>query len=245
MSFLVDIVLIGILLAVVTVYARKSIFAAGLGTLATAIAIVAALFLAPLAASPVSEYALTPLIERTVAGELADMHSAPHLPTVEKTVATLPLRDMITERSDAYLHMLSKYHVTPETVETVWRTEGTGTAVVRCVAAPLAAVLSETAVFLLLCLVLTLILQLIVRRVEQNLPPLRRYYGIKRVVPPLFGVVCGLLWSWVAAAVLARVVPQTAEQLVFLTPEVLERTDWYRWLHSINPLVWLYSLSGR
>lgn len=237
MSFLVDIVLIGILLAVVTVYARKSIFAAGLGTLVTAIAIVAALFLAPLAAPPVAEYTLTPLIERTVAGELADMHSAPHYGTAEETVAALPLHDMIAAPSDAYLHLLAKYHVTPETVDAAWRAEPSGIAVVRCIAAPLAAVLSEAAVFLLLCVVLTLILQLIVRRVEQNLPPLRRYHGIKRVVPPLFGVVCGFLWSWVAVTVLAGVVPQTAEQLVFLTPDVLERTDWYRWLHSINPLM--------
>lgn len=236
MSFLVDIVLIGILAAVVTVYARKSIFSAGMGTLATAVAIVAATVLAPLAAPPVAAYTVTPFVEKTVAGEIADMHSAPHLSTAGETVAALPLGDMITERSDGYLHLLSKYHVTPEAVETVWRTEGSGVAVVRCIAAPLAAVLAETAVFLLLCLVLMLVLQLIVRRVEQNLPPLRRYRGIKRAVPLLFGVLCGLLWSWVAAAVLARVVPQTAEQLVFLTPEVLEKTDWYRWLQSVNPL---------
>jgi len=95
-------------------------------------------------------------------------------------------------------------------------------------------------VFFLLCLVLNLILQLVVRRVEQNLPPQRRYRGIKRAVPPLFGVLCGLVWSWVAVTVISWVVPQTAEQLVFLTPAVLERTDWYRWLQSINPLAWLH-----
>lgn len=236
MSFLVDIVLIGILLAVATAYARKSIFAAGMGTLATAVAIVAALFLTPFAAKPVAEYALTPLVERTVAEELADMHSAPHLSSVEATVAPLPLGDMIAEQSEGYVHLLEKYHVSSEAVKDVWYTEKTGAAVVRCIAAPLTAVLSETGVFLLMCLVLTLILQLIVRRVEQNLPPLRRYRGIKRAIPCVFGVLCGLLWSWAVITVLARVVPQTAQQLVFLTPEVLEQTDWYRWLHSINPL---------
>ena len=121
----------------------------------------------------------------------------------------------------------------------MWHTEKTGIAVVRCIAAPLAALLTETGVFLLLCLVLTVILQLIVRRIEQNLPPQRRYRGIKRVVPLLFGVLCGFLWSWVAADVLARVVPQTAEQLVFLTPAVLENTEWYRWLQYINPLTFI------
>lgn len=236
MSFLVDIVLIGILLAVVTVYARKSIFAAGVGTLAAAVAIVAATFLTPLVAPTVAAYTVTPLVERTVAGELADMHSAPHRSTVEETVAALPLDEMIAEHSERYVHLLEKYHVSSEAVKDVWHTEKTGVAMVRCLAAPLATVLSETGVFLLLCLVLNVILQLIVRRVEQNLPPLRRYRGIKRAVPPLFGVLCGLLWSWVAAAVLAQVVPQMAQQLVFLTPEVLEKTDWYRWLQSINPL---------
>ncbi|MBE6757059.1 MAG: hypothetical protein E7552_00720 [Ruminococcaceae bacterium] len=240
MSFLVDIVLIGILLAVVSVYARRSVFSAGIGTLATAVAVVAAVFLTPLAAPFVAEYAAAPLTERAVAEELADMYSAPHLETAEETVAALPIADMLAARPDTYLRLLSKYHVEHAAVQAAFRADFEGISVVRTIAAPLAEVLAKTTVFFLLCLVLNLILQLVVRRVEQNLPPQRRYRGIKRAVPPLFGVLCGLVWSWVAVTVISWVVPQTAEQLVFLTPAVLERTDWYRWLQSINPLAWLH-----
>lgn len=239
MSFLVDIVLIGILLLVVVAYARKSIFSAGLGTAATAVAVVASLLLTPLLSPWVAEYAFTPLTEQVVANELADMHSAPHLATAEETVAALPLDAMLTERSEGYLQLLEKYGVTAETVEAAYRDLPQGIAVVRSIAAPLATALSETAVFLLLSLLLTVILTLIVRRVEQNLPPQRRYHGIKQAVPALFGALSGLVWSWVATLVLSWVVPVASGYLVFLTPSVLENTDWYTWIQLINPLVWL------
>ncbi len=239
MSFLVDIVLIGILVAVATAFARKSVFSAGFGTLVTVVGIVAAVFLTPIAAPLAAEYTLAPLTERAVAEELADMYSAPHLATPDETVASLPLETMIAEQSEPYLQLLQKYYVEPSTVQAAWQAQPDGGALVRCIAAPICSAVSEGAVFLLLAVVLTVVLQLVVRRVEQNLPPQRRYRGIKRVLPLLFGVLCGLLWSWAATLVLSRVVPPAAEQLVFLTPAVLEATDWYRWLHSINPLTWL------
>ncbi len=239
MSFLVDIVLIGILLAVVTTYARKSIFSAGMGTLATAMAVTAALFLAPLAATPAAEITLTPLTERAVAEEFADMYSAPHLATPEKTVAALPFAQMIDEQTESYRRLLEKYHADAATVEAAYRAHPEGITVVHSIAAPFATTLTKAGVFLLISLLLTVVLQLIMRRIEQNLPPQRRYRGFKRVIPPLFGVLSGLLWSWVAIIVLSWVVPVAAEQLVFLTPAVLQQADWYRWLHSISPLALL------
>lgn len=236
MSFLIDIALIGILAVVVAVYARRSIFSAGFGVLVTAVAVVAALLITPFLSPTVADTFIQPLTEKPIATALADMHSAPYASTVEQTVAYLPLGEMIVEQPEGYVQLLEEYRVTPETVLEAYYALPLPMTVVHTIAKGYAAALAQAVVFLLLAVLLAVLLQFIVRRIEQNLPPQRRYRGFKRVCPPLFGVMSGLIWSFAVVTALSWAVPAMAGKLLFLTPDVLEKTDWYALLHRLNPL---------
>jgi hypothetical protein len=103
---------------------------------------------------------------------------------------------------------------------------------------------SRAAVLIILTLALSLLLRFIARQIEQNFPPARRYRGFKKALPALLGAGAGLLWSWVIATVIHWVVPVVAGQVIFLSPDVLYATDWYRFLWWTNPLLPLFALLG-
>lgn len=241
MGFLIDILLLGLLAGVVAIYARRSVFSAGFGALVVAISVVTAMFVTPLLA-PMAETLVRPSVEKSVAAALADMHSAPHAATPEQTVASLPLGDLIATRPEGYLHLLQEYGVAPETVEAAFLTAPQPMTVVHTVAEGVAAAITETLVYLLLAVAVAVLLHFVVRRIEQNLPPLRRYHGFKRVLPALFGVLAGLIWSFAAVLLLSRLVPAVAGKSVMFTPGTLKNADWYSLLERINPLPLLQRL---
>lgn len=240
MSFLLDIILMGVLALIVVIYAKRSIFSALSGLVSVAVAAVAAVLLTGVLAAPLSDYVIAPLVEQSAANELADMFSAPHLSGGRETVAALPLGELVSEQPEAYRQLLAYYSVEPETVGAAWAASQTSEAVLVALTAEYAAAFSRSGVLLLLTLVFSLLLRLIAQRIEQNLPPVRRYHGFKRLLPGLIGVAAGLLWSWVIATVIHWVVPVTAGQIFFLTPAVLRQTDWYRLLWWSNPLLALF-----
>ena len=151
-------------------------------------------------------------------------------------VATLPLGDLITQQPDGYLQLLEEYGVSPETVQAAYHAAPQPMTVVHTVAKGFADAIAETLAFLLLTMVAAVLLYLIVRRIEQNLPPLRRYHGFKRALPAVFGVLAGLVWSFAVVTAIARVAPAVAGKLVLFTPEALKNADWYSLLERINPL---------
>ncbi len=243
MGFLIDILLLGLLVGVVAIYARRSVFSAGLGALVVAISVVTALFVTPLLA-PMAETMVRPSVEKAVAVALADMHSAPHAATPEQTVASLPLGDLIAAKPEGYLHLLQEYGVAPETVEAAFLAAPQPMTVVHTVAEGVAAAITETLVYLLLAVAVAVLLHFVVRRIEQNLPPLRRYHGFKRVLPALFGVLAGLIWSFAVVWLLSRLVPAVAGKSVMFTPGTLKNADWYSLLERINPLPLLQRFVG-
>lgn len=245
MGFLIDIVLLGLLAGIVVISARRSVFSAGLGVVVTAVAVITALFVTPLLSPTVSDALVRPVVEKSVAVSLADMHSAPHGETVEQTVATLPLGELIETQPEGYLQLLQEYSVSPETVRNAYRLSPQPMTVVHTVAKDFAAAIARTTVFLLLSVAAAVLLQCIVRRIEQNLPPLRRYHGFKRALPALFGVVSGLIWSFAAVTALSWLVSAVGGKSVLFTPATLEKTDWYSLLERINPLPFLRRLVWR
>ena len=242
MGFLMDILLLGLLAGVVAMYARRSIFSAGFGVLVAVIASVAALFTAPFVAPTVSDALVRPSVEKSVAVALADMHSASHAATPEETVASLPLGELVTAQPDGYVQLLKEYSVSPDTVEAAYAAAPQPMTVVHTVAEDFANTIAETLVFLLVMMVAAVLLYLIVRRIEQNLPPLRRYHGFKRALPALFGVLGGLVWSFAVVTAVSRIVPVMAGKSVLFTPDALKNADWYSLLERINPLPLLQRL---
>lgn len=244
MSFLLDIVLIGVLALIVVIYSKRSIFAAAAGLLSVALAAVGAIWLTAPVAAPLNDYVVAPLVEQAAAGELADMFSAPHLSGGRETVASLPLGDLVTEQPEAYLQLLRTYSVQPEAVAAAYAQTPTSETVLVALTADYAVAFSRAAVLIILTLALSLLLRFIARQIEQNFPPARRYRGFKKALPALLGAGAGLLWSWVIATVIHWVVPVVAGQVIFLSPDVLYATDWYRFLWWTNPLLPLFALLG-
>lgn len=239
MSFLLDIVLIGILLATVAVYCRRSIFAAATGAAALAAAAVGAVLLVGVTAPPVAETVIEPLVERTVANELADMFSAPHYAVGQDTVAALPLGDLVEEEPEAYLRLLEEYSVSPDTVKAAYLADAYPRTVLIAITRDYAAAFAKSLVLLVLTAVFTLILRLIAHRVEQNLPPQRVYRGFKRLLPGLIGMVGGVILLWVLVPVIGWLVPVTAGQTLMFTPAILEQAEWYSLLRLTDPLLLL------
>ncbi len=244
MSFLLDVVLIVLLLVVAWIYANRSIFAAAASVIAALIAIVAAVLLTGVLSAPLCTHVVAPLTEQVAANEFADMYSAPHLSGGRETVAALPLGELVAEEPEAYRQLLDRYAVSAEEVAAAYEASPLPETVLVTVTAPFADALSRAAVFVLLSVTFTLVLQIVWRQIEQNFPPRRRYRGFKRLVPWLIGLAGGLLWCWVAAAVISWLVPTLAGRSLWLTPEVLAATDWYSLLKWTDPFLLLMQLMG-
>ncbi len=245
MGFLIDIVMLGLLAVIVAITARRSVFSAGMGVVVTVVAVLTALFVTPLVSPMVSDVLVRPAVETSVAVSLADMHSAPHGETVEQTVAALPLGELIETQPEGFLQLLQEYGVSLETVRSAYLLSPQPMTVVHTMARDFAAAIARTLMFLLLSIVAAMLLQWIVRRIEQNLPPLRRYHGFKRVLPALFGVVNGLIWSFAVVTASSWLTLAVGGKSVLFTPTTFESTDWYSLLERINPLPFLQRLVWR
>lgn len=237
MNFLLDVILIGILLAVVAIYCRRSIFAAATGAAALALAGVGAALLVGVTAPLVAENITGPLAERTVANELADMFSAPHYADGQDTVASLPLGDLVEQRPEAYLHLLEEYSVSPEAVETAYWADAYPSTVLTAITRDYAAAFAKSIVLPVLTAIFAVILRLIAHRVEENLPPQRAYKGFKRLLPGVIGALAGVILLWVLVPVIGWLVPATAGQTLMLTPAVLEQAEWYSLLRLTDPFL--------
>lgn len=239
MNFLLDVILIGILLAVVAVYCRRSIFSAATGAAALALAGVGAALLLGVTAPLAAENITGPLVERRVANELADMFSAPHYSTGQDTVASLPLGDLVEQQPEAYLHLLEEYSVSPEAVQAAYMEDPHPAAVLAAITRDYAVAFARSLVLLVLTVIFAVILRLIAHQVEENLPPQRAYRGFKRLLPGLIGVLAGVILLWVLVPMIGWLVPATAGQTLMLTPAVLEQAEWYSLLRLTDPLLLL------
>ncbi|MBO5797144.1 MAG: hypothetical protein J6R77_02230, partial [Clostridia bacterium] len=139
MSFLLDIVLIGVLALIVVMYGKRSIFSALCGLLSVALAAVGAVLLTGTVAAPLADYVVAPLVEQSAANELADMFSAPHLSGGRETVAALPLGELVAEQPEAYKQLLAHYSVQPEAVVAAYEQSPTSETVLVALTADYAA----------------------------------------------------------------------------------------------------------
>ena len=242
MSFILDVSLILVLLIVVWISAKRSIFSSLSGAVAAIVAVTASLFVAVAFAPTVSQHVVTPIVERHAANELADMFSAPHLSNGRDTVRQFLVHDLVYEEPEAYVQLLKFYNVSAEEVREAYRTDPGPDAVLTALTADcinrfslaIAFAVSAAAIYIVLCL--------IARRIEENFPPQRRYRGLRKTVPALVGIVSGFVWCWAAAQVLGLVLPAISGMQMFFTPEVLSRTDIYAALTAWDPFVTVQNL---
>lgn len=241
MSFLLDALCILISVGVVVMYARRSVFAAGFGVVATVLATVLAAFTVRLAAPTLASVVTAPLMEQTVANEVADMASRPHLESGRQTLEALQadgeLERLMQERPALTEQAFCRYGADSQTVWNAWTQQHTAAALLTAATASAAEKVTRAALFAVAALLWVLVLRLIFQRLEQHFPPPRKYHGAKRAVPVLFGVPAGLLWVLVAVTVLYGVVPP-AHRDTLVNGRVLEQTDWISLLHRFNPFEW-------
>lgn len=237
MSFLLDVLLLGIVLVEVVWYAKRTIFGALSGCVALALAAFAAFFLIGTVAPRLSDYVVTPLVEQAAANELADMYSAAHLSSGRETVAALPLGELVEQQPEAYAQLLNRYSVEPAAVRAAYEADPSPVTVLTALTQARATAISRAVVFVLLTALLRVLLGLIAGRVEQNFPPTPRYHGVKRLVPGLLGIVAGLIVLWVLVAVLSWIVPVLQGQILFLSEETLQTADGFSVLRRSDPFL--------
>lgn len=238
MSFLLDFCLLILGLGVVAWYAKRSIFAAWTGLVSVAVGMAAAMFLTGFAVPFVSQSLVAPLVERTVANELADMYSAPHESGGRDTVKDLPLHELIEQEPEAYTRLLAEYSVSPATVRAAYEKEPTSAAILQALTAAHVEAFSWGLTFVVLSVVLVLLLRLLFHRVEQNFPPTGRYHGLRRVVPALFGIPTALVVLWGVVVVLCWLAPVLGGQTVWISEEILDAAGGFSLLRRCDPF-WL------
>ncbi len=237
MSFLLDLCLLLILVGVVVLYAKRSIFAALTGFAAVAIGLTAAVLLTGTVAPALSQAVVRPLVERSAANELADMYSAPHTSNGRRTVESLPLHELLEEEPEAYSQLLVEYNVDPADVRAAYARNATSEAILVALTQARVAAFSDVLAFAVLSVLLLLILRLIANRIEQNFPPVGRYHGLRRIVPGLIGVPAGLIVLWGVVRVLCRLAPVVQGQTVFLSDALLDAADGFSLLRWSDPFL--------
>lgn len=235
MSFVLDISLVLVVLIVVWIGAKRSIFASLSDAVAAIVAVAASLFIAANLAPVVSEYAVTPVVERHAANELADMFSLPHLGNGRDTVAQFMVHELVYEQPEAYVQLLDFYDVSAAEVLDAYRANPGSDAVLTALTADCIQNLSLAIAFAASVAVLYIILTLIARRIEDNFPPQRRYHGIRKAAPALISVVSGVVWCWALAQTLCLVLTAISGMQMFFTPDVLSKTDVYAVLTAWTP----------
>jgi uncharacterized membrane protein required for colicin V production len=236
MGFLIDGVLILVLVLVVVWSARQTISSALFSLLAGIAAVAVAFFAsAPLSVFPAEQW-IAPAVERRVANDLADMVSAPHLDTGRQTVASLPLDEMLREQPAPYLELLERWGAQPDAVRRAYQQQHSPVAALTAVTDGFCRATARAGTFFALALVLFVLLRLLLRRVEMNLPPPARYAPIQRAIPALIGVARGLLVLFALVTVLEWVLPYCGDRLPALDSSSLSTADVYNLLRRFNPL---------
>lgn len=233
MGFVVDGLLLLLIAGTAVFSRRQSVSTALLTLLAAVCAVTGAYFLSPLAAQPLSDYVMAPAMEKTAANELADMVSVSHGENGRETVGRLPFDRLMRDMKEPLSSMAGRYGASLSKLEAAY-TQGGGLSVLLALTADYSLTASRSVSFLVLCLLLFVLLRLLFRRIEMNLPPPRKVHGFRRALPILAGAVSGALAAMALGMSFEWMAPY-AGQMPVLSRATLDGTDLHRLLQRLNP----------
>lgn len=233
MGFVVDGLLLLLIAGTAIFSRRQSVSTALLTLLAVVCAVTGAYFLSPLAAQPLSDYVMTPAIEKTAANELADMVSVPHGENGRETVSRLPFDRLMREMKEPLSSMADRYGASLSKVEVAY-TQGGGLSALLALTADYSWTASRSVSFPALCLLLFILLRLLFRRIEMNLPPPGKIHGFRRALPVLVGAVSGALAAMALGLAFEWMAPYSG-QVPVLPRATLDSADLHRLLQRLNP----------
>ena len=237
MSVLLDLLGTALLLIFILIFWKRPLSDALLSLAAFLLALtVAALACKPLA-EQVGKPWLAPVIEQNVAGELADLFSAPHLETGEQTVAPLHFDQMVQEQPPAYLTILERYVADPDAVRAAYQTVPQPTTLLYAISNPMVTLLTRSASFVVLWIVSALLFWLISRRIAHNLPPPSPVRGWLHIPSAAVGLLAGLLVVFGVQVLLCWLMPVCSGRFLFLQDNTAARSVLHNLLRPYN-LFW-------
>lgn len=237
MSFLLDLICIAIVVGVALSCRTRSISSVLFSLLSLMVALVAGAFLTKPAAALLSNHVVQPLMENTIAGELADMFSAPHLSTGKDTVQELPVEELLIKHPVAFDKLLTKYGADYDSVRAAYTQSPEPYTLLTSIAGGFSLGLSSGAAFLTLFLLFLLLARFITRRIEENLPPPKRVKGFRRSLPLLAGVLYGIGFVWALVLLLEWIVPYLSGVTLFFDTNSLLQTNIYAFFKKFHPII--------
>ncbi len=237
MSFLLDLICIAIVVGVALSCRTRPISSVLFSLLSLMAALVAGAFLTKPAAALLSNHVVQPLMENTIAGELADMFSAPHLSTGKDTVQELPVEELLIKRPVAFDKLLAKYGADYDSVRAAYTQSPEPYTLLMSIAGGFSLGLSSGAAFFTLFLFLLLLARFITRRIEENLPPPKRVKGFRRSLPLLAGVLYGIGFVWALVLLLEWIVPYLSGVTLFFDTNSLLQTNIYAFFKKFHPII--------
>ena len=233
MAFLINLICLVLLVWAVVRYRKLPTVSALWALAGMVVAGLAGLFLYGVAAIPVRTYLVAPMVEKQAGNELADMFSAEHLETGVETVEELDLTGLVTENPPAFVKMLDRYGASIDTLREL-PASATSADILRAVTGNRVNGIAESVGFLAVVVVVYLLMWLVRRRVELNLPPAPSCRGAAQMLPMGVGLLSGLvqvciLTYWLF--LIGRTIPGDA---IFFTREDLNHVFFYTILKGIR-----------
>lgn len=233
MAFLINLICLVLLVWAVVRYRKLPTVSALLALAGIVLAGLAGLFLHGVAAIPVRTYLVAPVVEKQAGNELADMFSAEHLETGMETVEKLDLAGLVSENPPAFAKMLDRYGVSIDTLREL-PISAVSADILRAVTVSRVDGIAESVAFLVVVVVIYLLMWLVRRRVELNLPPAPSCRGAAQLLPMGIGLLSGLVQVCIVTYWLFLIGQAIPGDAIFFAREDLNHVFFYTILKGIR-----------
>lgn len=241
MGFVLDLILFAIMGGLLFIHLNKPVSSSLMKTLCVLLSLTLACALSNPLGKIVDERLLRPIVEQNAANELADLFSAEHLANGKDTVASLSFDEMIVEAPEPFVDVLSRYGTDIEEVRVAYRVSPKPQTVLSVITEGFSQNLSKAIALLLVWIVPYFLLRLLTIVWERNLRAPRRLKGARRAVPPLLGLIKGIVIAMGVCTILELLVPILYHRLIFFPLDIFDQSVIYGIFTNFNVFSWLLS----
>ncbi len=232
MEFLIDFLCVAVLILFCIGHRKHTLFSAGTSVLCYALAFAMAFLISAPVGNVINKQLVAPIVQTNVADDLADMCSAEHKDTPVETLKALPLNQLFIDQSSSIEQLARQYQ---QSVKSLWNAykQGGEKALLNTLTDDAAYAISRSLVLAVTFVLLALVLRLISKRIESNLPPVVQRKGWHRVLAMGCGLLVGAIWVETVAIILSWVVPYGAGAVLFLDSEAWQQSL----VHRFSPFL--------
>ena len=223
MHFGIDFLFLLLLIGCFFLFRKRSLFRAAASLIGYIVGFVVALLACRLLAEPVCRLWVYPIVEKSVASELASLDSLSPAKTPLDTVSSLPIAEWVREKPAPFVEFVEKHGYAVDELSGKTPAE-----VLNLLSSGGALNLSRAAIFLLFLILICLLAKVIALRMEANRPIAPKPSGFKKVFPVLLTVILAFLYVETVALLIIWLVPYGYLDSVFFDSDIFEQTVIYR-----------------